>query len=283
MIYLNGKNPNRNGYVNIREYPNLNASRKRFPLPSTGTLAKYNANKSYDGSYYWHEFTFPFYEWETGWIREDVFMMTQPLQTTIIDVPYHSQNDPNSSLFPNDCGPASIAMMLAYGGVETTVNEVAVLAGMQGNLFTDFGQLIKAASYFGFRADYQRPFYLSNVIEKLHATNNPVLVLVNYDILYPGKRYGHFVVVTGYKYKPDLELNIVYHDPNRYPSQEVNWDRFAKAIAYKGSSANMPFQAVTLQYNTQTNATLQEIKNQIAVLNSRLTDLESFVYERIKE
>lgn len=232
-------NASGSGGTNIRATASTTAAIKRT-LTDKGELAKRGRSQPV-ADYIWHEYTF--LNGVTGWARADVHRWVElmPSEETL-DVPYYSQNDADSNLWPNDCGPAALAAMMAYAGRKYTVNDVARRAGMVGSEFSSFQQLITAAKSYGFDAVHKRPFLLSDIIASL-IDGYPVLSLVNYAQLKSGKNYGHFITVVGYALTGQ-SLEVVIHDPNdrsyaRYPAAQ-----FAKAIAYEGSTANMPFQSL---------------------------------------
>jgi hypothetical protein len=232
-VWVNGAS----AVVNVRSSPNGGIL---HTITDKGELAKRGRSQPV-GDYIWHECTF--LNGVKGWARADVHRWVELTPSEeLLDAPYYSQNDVDSNIYPNDCGPAALASMMAYAGRKYIVNDVARRAGMVGSEFSSFQQLITAAKSYTFEAMHKRPFLLSDIIASL-IDGFPVLCLVNYAQLKPGKNYGHFITVVGYELVGQ-ELNIVIHDPNDKANVSYPAAQFARAIAYEGSTANMPFQAL---------------------------------------
>lgn len=131
----------------------------------------------------------------------------------LLDIPYLSQVDgPGAGNFRNDCGPASVAMLLHGVGKTPTIADVYKATGVVGDQYTTGSQLIKAAAKWGLAiaGKYQ-------TMEGLRADIRigiPFLALVHYGAFSSlGKtespfRGPHFLDVVGFDDK-----NIVVHDP----------------------------------------------------------------------
>ncbi len=241
-VYVNSNGSSWSDTSNIRQSPSTSAPIVGT-LSSLGRVANYlNSFSQTDGV--WHNYKFS--GGITGWIRSDVgsYAELKPSVVTL-SVPFHSQNHPtDANDHPNDCGPASVAMVLGYLNVKTTVDEVSRRAGLVGSNFSTFAQLQTATASYGQTLDFYRPFHLSDVIAQIN-NRYPVLCLVNNAHLIAGKNYGHFVVVVGYD---GVTEQIIYHDPNTIANRSVPFETFAKALGNVPISGypninNMPFQA----------------------------------------
>ncbi|GAG86338.1 unnamed protein product, partial [marine sediment metagenome] len=136
--------------------------------------------------------------------------------TLISSVPYKSQYDDDAVEFRNDCGPASVAMILHAFGIKVSTDNVYRKTGATANRYVSVGQLIRAGLSYKVPFDY---FYgwsleqLQDTLRKGHA----IITLVHYGAwsqLNPGistqnKFKGpHFVVVIGFD-----EKHIFVNDP----------------------------------------------------------------------
>lgn len=239
MHYLNHIGARKDSFANIRSSPSIYA-------PTVGRLTALGGlAEKIEEEENWTKFNFNNIQ---GWVRNDVFHGVN-LGYSLgvdLDISYVSQNDNDSRLFPNDCGPASLLMLMKYEGLEkVTVNEVSKRAGLQGRSFSSFANLMNAAEQYGFKTIFKRPFHISEIIEKLNQ-DIPVLALVYYHQLIPNKHYGHFLVVKGYELE-DENLYITVDDPNLFSGMIYPVDQFAKALAQVGTNHNMPFQVLYIE------------------------------------
>lgn len=231
--YINAIGTTNYSHVNCRAEPNLN-SRIEFYLTTIGTIVEFIKEEN-DWRNYKHggkEF----------WVRNDVHDWAE-LKEHVITLEYISQNDADSNRHPNDCGIASIAILMEYMDhhFDRTVNQLAIEMGLVGSNFTNFGQLINISRKYKFDPEYIRPLQMTKLL-KLIYDNTPVLTLVNYDKLIRGKFYGHFLVSIGF----DGE-NIITHDPNTKAYMKYPIFNFAEALAQIGTDGNMPFQGMILK------------------------------------
>lgn len=137
--------------------------------------------------------------------------------TTHWNVPYVGQVGDGANEHGNDCGPASVAMILKYANaicptVDALFNEVKP----SGDGYTSFGDLCKLLDARGIEADYDAGVSNSKLYEYL-IKGMPVIALIRYDgleAIRPNKFNGsHFVVVTG------IDLDTVYiNDPLNTPT-----------------------------------------------------------------
>lgn len=207
-------------------------------LESTGELVNYTEVMQNEGNHTWY-----LYEnaGQNFYMRSDVhgrFIFEQDSFT--LNVPYFNQNAINANLSVNDCGPASSSMLLAYDGVDVTISDFMTTAGISGNAFTSFNQNMVGIQRYGYTPVFERPGHLARILQ-LISNNIPVFVLVHYDHLFAGKNYGHFLVAVGWEILGD-QLYIICHDPNRRKNMTFVASQFAAALAYIGSTDNMPFQ-----------------------------------------
>lgn len=224
-------------YVNVRSIPNITSRIVRTVSANGALVQRRLSSECTDGDWYAYEFS----DGTAGWIRNDVHKWIE-IETVQLPVPYKSQNDVNANLWPNDCGPASLAMMMALASVDKTVNEVSRRAGLVGRNFAHFNDLIRAAASYGFEAVHRRPAHLTDILASL-MDGYPVLSLINYAVLKPGKNYGHFVTVVGCVLS-DGKLDMLIHDPNDRPFAVYPAEQFAAALGNTNPVGNMPFQSL---------------------------------------
>jgi len=117
-----------------------------------------------------------------------------------LEVPYKSQWDDDARGTINDCGPASVAMILNFYGLNVTTDEVFGRTGA-GSGMISVQQLQQAIASYGFSSRYIKgssPTELKRLIDN----GIPVICLVHYGDLSSrqDKNFigGHFLVVSGY-------------------------------------------------------------------------------------
>ena len=134
----------------------------------------------------------------------------------IPSIPYKSQFDPDADEFRNDCGPASLAMVLHAYGVNVSTNAVYRKTGTKANDFVSLAQLMRAAQSYGYPLDYFHSWTLAQLKAKI-SEGRPVMLLVHYGAwsqLQPGVstqssfKGPHFVVVVGFD-----DEHIYVNDP----------------------------------------------------------------------
>lgn len=232
-------------YTNIRSGPGTNyVVSRRIDL--AGTLTDYIESAQDSSGYTWHRY-------QLGWIREDVVTMALLDPASVKrDVPYKNQNAAGATLSRNDCGPASLAMLVEYyADLTVTVDEVGKAAGQVGHNFTNFYQLDAAAKHYNLIPQYHRPASLAWIIQRVQV-NTPVLMLVNYGEFHTGQDFGHFVVVIGYEYTEQDGLFIIYHDPNYLPHVEDQACVFVAAISNLAPTGNTyGYQGMTAQLSEE--------------------------------
>ena len=126
--------------------------------------------------------------------------------TIISSIPYKSQYDADASEFRNDCGPASLAMILQSFGVHVSTDAVYRKTGTKANRYVSIGQLMRAGLSYGVPFEYFYDWSLDQLMDRL-SKGQPLITLVHYGAwsqLEPGvstqnKFKGpHFVVVLGF-------------------------------------------------------------------------------------
>lgn len=127
---------------------------------------------------------------------------TRPVAETVrLDVPFHNQVTPKAHRFGYICSPTSVAMVLAYWGVDTSVDAVADLCYDDAHqIYGGWPRAVQAAYTLGIRGYVTRISDWSEVAEHL-AAGQPLIVSMQVRRDYPELPYGavggHLVVVTG--------------------------------------------------------------------------------------
>jgi hypothetical protein len=117
------------------------------------------------------------------------------------NVPYKSQWDADAVKSRNDCGPASIAMILNYYGENLTTDQVFEKTGA-GQGLINLDQMVKAIKAFGYEVEVKyecTPESLRALIDH----DLPPIALVHYGSLQSRQDQsfsgGHFFAVVGYR------------------------------------------------------------------------------------
>ncbi len=238
-------NANSEPGANVRAAPKVTSDKPIRTLSTSGALAERVGSLNTSDGHTWHEYVFA--DSGRGWIRDDVHECIELANVTVqLDVPYRTQSDlhPDSNRNSQDCGPASLSMMMAWAGVDTTVDAVSEEMGLIGDNFSHFRDIERTARGFDFKPATRQSFQLTDVLASL-IQGYPVLSLVYYHVLKPGKLYGHFLVPVGYILETNSKtLSIVVHDPNDREFAVYPAAQFADALAYRGSTKNGPFQSL---------------------------------------
>lgn len=131
-------------------------------------------------------------------------------------IPYKSQYDLDADEGRNDCGPASIAMLLHGFGINASTNAVFRKTGAKSNQYVSIGQLMRAATSYGIAFDFFYNWSIPQLIDGLQH-GKAIMTLVHYGAwsqINPGIstqntfKGPHFVAVVG----ADDE-NIYVNDP----------------------------------------------------------------------
>jgi len=139
-----------------------------------------------------------------------------------LPVKYKSQWDDDAKGTQNDCGPASIAMILNYYGENLTTDQVFSKTGAGSGLI-GISQMVKAIEAFGyttFRKTQSSVAELKSYLDK----GIPVIALVKYGSLGPtvqDKTFkgGHFFAVVGYR-----DDGYFVNDPNFWAPHRADGD-----------------------------------------------------------
>ncbi len=132
----------------------------------------------------------------------------------VIFVPYRSQWDTDAAINASDCGPASLAGVLQWRGVNAKIDDLASKCGMSAaKRYTVGGDLVRVASEYGVKLQHRFDAPLS-VIEAEVKAGRPAIVLLHYGTIRPyvqDKIYvaGHWLVVTGV-----TADSVIVNDPN---------------------------------------------------------------------
>lgn len=150
---------------------------------------------------------------ESGEVKE-YKVNTAFLPTTLLSVPYISQIGENADAHNNDCGAASVLMLLkAYQQIEMTVDEFYTSFNITKDVYLSVTQLRNALSSRGISTEYKANLSIQDIFAKL-ALGIPLIPLFRYKVLSDAgltfsKFQGpHFAVVVGMDIK-----NIYIHDP----------------------------------------------------------------------
>lgn len=126
----------------------------------------------------------------------------------MLNVPYHSQEDPDARWAAGDCGPACVRMLIGWNALRQgqpnlplSVDEVSQWTGMGPARFSFPAQLVRVAGRYGLKLVESRDATLKRVLAEVGA-GRPVISLVRYGSISNrqnlGFRGGHFIVVVGY-------------------------------------------------------------------------------------
>lgn len=133
------------------------------------------------------------------------------MQEKNLPVPYKSQWDDDAKGTQNDCGPASIAMILNYFGENVTTDQVFQKTGAGKGLIS-VAQMQAAIAAFGYTSE-RRLNQTFNDVKKLIDSNIPFIALVHYGSLKSTQdkkfKSGHWFTVVGYR-----DDGYFVNDPN---------------------------------------------------------------------
>lgn len=174
-----------------------------------------------------------------------------------LEVAFKSQWDQDAGRSNNDCGPASIAMILNFYGEKLTTDAVHVLTEAGSGLI-GFNHLLKAISALGYKGERlarQSP----SVIKSYLDMNIPVIVLVKYGSLesVQDKKFkgGHFFVVVGYRddgyfvNDPNFKDDLRSHGDHHFYTKE----EFERAWKDSEKDGNQPNSLIAIQRKVQNN------------------------------
>lgn len=129
-----------------------------------------------------------------------------------LPVPYKSQHESDSQISNNDCGPASLAMVLEFLGTPISVGEVLRKLGNPKG-YTSLGELGLVASSFGYNVETGNNASFNDI--KFYIDRGlPVIVVGGYGYLESTQdknfKGSHIMVVCGYRADDGVYVN----DPN---------------------------------------------------------------------
>lgn len=149
----------------------------------------------------------------------------------ISSVPYKSQYDDDAEEFRNDCGPASLAMILRAFGVNVSTDAVYNKTGTKANRYVSVGQLMRAGLSYGVPFDYFYDWSIEQLQESLRQ-GHALITLVHYGAwsqINPGIstqnpfQGPHFVVVLGYDEKHIYVNDPLWRDDRRAEGYRRAW------------------------------------------------------------
>jgi hypothetical protein len=168
----------------------------------------------------------------------------------IPSIPYKSQYDPDADEFRNDCGPASLAMILNGFGINVSTNAVYRKTGAKANNYTSVSQLMRASLSYGLAFNYFNHWTVGRLTE-LIGEGRPVIALVHYGAwsqISPGIstqntfQGPHFVVVTGFDEKYIYINDPLWRDERRSEGYRKAWthEQFNAAWGANNLDGNTP-------------------------------------------
>lgn len=159
-----------------------------------------------------------------------------------LPVPFRSQRDEADALAPRICSPTSLAMLLAYRGVEVPTAEVARRAyDPFHDIYGNWNRAIQAAYSFGLPGRLERIGSWARVEELLRARQPLIVSIAAKAGELTGAPYastaGHLLVLSGL----DERGNVLVNDPAAKPPAEgrLCYDRaeFEKVWLARGGTA----------------------------------------------
>lgn len=149
----------------------------------------------------------------------------------IPSIPYKSQLDSDASDYRNDCGPASLAMVLNGFDVEVTTNAVYRKTGAKANGYVSVSQLMRAGQAYGVPFDYFYNWNISNLKHMIQA-GKPLVPLVHYGawsqldrgVSTQSQFLGpHFVVVVGFDDEHVYVNDPLWSGNRRHEGNRKKW------------------------------------------------------------
>jgi len=148
----------------------------------------------------------------------------------VLEVPYRSQWDDDARLSSADCGPACLAMVLGYYGVQARIDDLFAATGMPPGRYISFDQLMGVGRSCGVEFAYSAGNALDDLKGWIDA-GKPALALVQYrywsrhrpPITQDSIQGPHFVVVVGY----DDRGHVVVNDPAYWGARRQEGQRKA--------------------------------------------------------
>lgn len=171
-----------------------------------------------------------------------------PVWTVKLDVPFVSQIDSTSAASNNDCGPASLAMLIrheikAHTGIAATlptvdemVRHTALAQPNPPNGLT-FAQIDQLSRALGYATEVRAPLPLADILRYIGVDWQPVMVLVDYSVFNPGAaKIAHLCVVKGYS-----DTHVLCADPYlRGDNYAIPRSQLEAAMANTPGNSPMP-------------------------------------------
>ena len=149
----------------------------------------------------------------------------------VLDVPKIKQ-------LKNHCGPASLAMVFQYYGLNVTQEEVAEYWGneyvSQAGVY--YFTLVGCARHFGFSASAKEHFTLEEIIKTVDQ-GYPIIARVRVE----GQIPKHLCVIHGYETSPSL---LWINDPDRISKKRELYDNFCQMWNLRGYGATYKYGVV---------------------------------------
>ncbi len=197
-----------------------------------------------------------------------------------LEVKYKSQWDNDAGKTKNDCGPASIAMILNYYGESLTTDTVFEKTEADQGLI-GWDELQKAIKSFGYIPHLERNATPERIRELIDQ-NLPPIVLVHYGSLNStqDKKFkgGHFFLVVGYR-----EDGYFVNDPNFRDALRQDGDHhfytkeeFESAWAETLQDKNQPHSLLWIERKAADPATgeLAKCQDQLGILRRTIEDMK---------
>jgi hypothetical protein len=136
--------------------------------------------------------------------------------STLLNIAYKSQYDPDAAASRNDCGPACLAMLLNGLGLAATTDAVFHRTGARPEGYISMAQLMRVGESYGAPLEFRKSCGLGELRAYLDLAR-PLMALVHYAAfseMRPGVstqsmfKGPHFVLVVGYD-----EQSVAVHDP----------------------------------------------------------------------
>lgn len=161
----------------------------------------------------------------------------------IPSIPYKSQYDDDAGEFRNDCGPASLAMVLRAFGVNVSTNAVYRKTGTKAHRYVSVGQLMRAGLSYGVPFDYYYNWTIEQLKDSLRK-GHALITLIHYggwSQINPGIstqntfQGPHFVVVLGYDEKHIFVNDPLWKEERRSEGYRLAWTYEEFMAAWEGN------------------------------------------------
>lgn len=139
----------------------------------------------------------------------DMIEAMDVISPRVANVPYRSQWDDDAKKFSTDCGPACVAMLLAYRGIQVKIDQLSVECGMgPSKKYTAARDLIAGMAKHSIMLET-----VSGWTAAMFAEHIPCIALVHYgsipDRLDKNYTAGHWLVIVLV-----TADSVIVHDPD---------------------------------------------------------------------